>query len=344
MGAVPDYMLSRKSAWHGLGNIIGRFFSSDEILSIPELNYGVGKYQLIDPFTHEPIPVWGTFREDGEKKTFLKEVGKDYTILHHSLGVKMLDDLIRADESQKTYFETAGTLWGGAVFFASLKLPQDIHVGNDTLRPFLCQTSAYNGRYAENYFLSIHRPVCENTVDLALAAASAMFKVYHTKSGEKKLKDAHAAILAIGTDIQSVEEKLNFLNARMMTKDTVESIFNRLFPKTKKEDGREDSSTRRDNIIIEIMKNFEDNDNHTFKDQEGTAYSFLNSITKFVDHQRSSHNGEKGRRESATMGSGADLKSSAMDLITQCAQSLPPKLAPIKIQTNNPSLAELVNV
>src|SRR5258705_3867765 len=120
MGAVPEYMVSREDAWHGLATVKGRFLNSEELLEDPRINYAVEKHQLVSPFGGSLIPVWATYRMDVESPKFLKEVGKDYTIIHHSLGLKMPDDLIAADDSNKSYFETAGVMWEGRVFFSTV--------------------------------------------------------------------------------------------------------------------------------------------------------------------------------------------------------------------------------
>jgi hypothetical protein len=91
------------------------------------------------------------------------------------------------------------------------------------------------------------------------------------------------------------------------------------------EDGAEkESSTRRNNVLADILARYESNDGNAFPEQRGTAYNLLNAITEYTDHARSSRGGNgNGRVESAMFGSGERLKAEALDLILETANGLP---------------------
>jgi hypothetical protein len=118
-----------------------------------------------------------------------------------------------------------------------------------------------------------------------------------------------------------MERKLNMLAQKRVTKESLNSIMDRLFPQRKGEDGVETSSTRRTNILADILSIYEVNDGNRFPEQRGTAYNLLNAITNYTDHSRST----KGdmRSESALFGSGDKLKTSALQIIMDAAQGMP---------------------
>jgi hypothetical protein len=104
----------------------------------------------------------------------------------------------------------------------------------------------------------------------------------------------------------------------------------KLFPVKAKEDGEEaESSTRRDNVLAEILSLYESNDNNAFPEQRGTAYNLLNSITEYTDHVRQSR--MDARAESALFGSGKALKDRAFQLIYDEAPNMPAKAEPVQI-------------
>jgi hypothetical protein len=117
-------------------------------------------------------------------------------------------------------------------------------------------------------------------------------------------------------DVKRVEDRLNFLAGRKCNREALTGIFDRLFPKTEKAEVMV-SSTRRDNILSDVLKLYELNDGNAFPEQRGTAYNLLNSITNYVDHERSTK--EDGRAESAMFGSGDALKSKAFEVIYEVA-------------------------
>jgi hypothetical protein len=125
----------------------------------------------------------------------------------------------------------------------------------------------------------------------------------------------------MGNDVQRVEDRLNFLAGRKMNREALTSIMDRLFPKTAKdENGEAKETTRRTNILADVLKIYEANDGNAFPEQRGTAYNLLNAITNYVDHERSSK--EDGRAESAMFGSGDTLKSKALEVIYESARGL----------------------
>ena len=179
------------------------------------------------------------------------------------------------------------------------------------------------------------RVVCANTLRMALNTKRAtLFHVRHTKKAKDRLEKAHEALIVWGAEIAGLEEKLNFLAERMMDKQTTTSLLDRLFPKMEKDDGREVSSTRRENLLVEILEHYESNDRNAFPEQRGTAYNMLNAVTRYVDHGRAARGGETGRYESATFGNGARLKSQTLEVLLEEAKDLPEKP---KVVTSIPS-------
>ena len=153
----------------------------------------------------------------------------------------------------------------------------------------------------------------------------AKLTIRHTKNAGTKLDSVHEALSSLRGDILSVEEKLNFLATRRVAREDVETVFDRLFPKPRAEDGAEkESSTRRNNVLADILSFYESNDGNVIPDQRGTAHNFLNAVVEYTDHARSSRGGNgSGRAESAMFGSGERLKSQALDVILETANGLP---------------------
>ena len=153
----------------------------------------------------------------------------------------------------------------------------------------------------------------------------ARLTIRHTKNAATKLDAVHEALASLRGDMLSVEEKLNFLATRRVTREAVETVFDRLFPKPKAEDGAEkESRTRRNNVLADVLAFYERNDGNAFPEQRGSAYNLLNSIVEYTGHARSSRGGNgKGRAESAMFGSGERLKAQALDVILEKANGLP---------------------
>jgi len=315
--------IGRQSAWHNLGTVTGSYTTWNEILDDGGLDFQVEKQPLFDQFGNKLDGAYGVFRYDtGMTKagTFLGQVGEGYQTIDHSKGFEMIDSLM--DTSDGAHYETAGVLGKGEVVWGLADLGLTARVGDDIQQGYLLFATGHTGNMQHQYRICMERVVCQNTLNIALTqGAKNVFRVKHTKNATLKLNNAHEALGMLESDVRTMEQKLNFLTTRRVTKESMVSILDRLFPKKKVENGEDESSTRRENILAEIMLTYEDNDGNTFPEQRGTAYNLLNAITNYTDHQRST----KGdmRSESALFGSGDKLKGQAYEIIMEGAGAMP---------------------
>jgi phage/plasmid-like protein (TIGR03299 family) len=213
-------------------------------------------------------------------------------------------------------------------------LNQSMHIGgDDKVDVYLLFSTSHDGSLSYNFRIVTIRVVCENTLGMALGANTrASFTVRHTANADQRITDAHKVLANLGTDITRMEDKLNFLAQRKMTREAMTTIMDRLFPKTEKEKDGEivlESSTRRENLIAEVLKTYEMNDGNAFPEQRGTAWNLLNAVTAWTDHQRSAKDDGK-RAEAAMFGTGDILKSKAFEVIMEQSQKLAPTATAVK--------------
>jgi phage/plasmid-like protein (TIGR03299 family) len=315
--------IGRQAAWHALGTVTGNYQTTEELLADPGFQYDVFKSQLHDGLGRA-VDAYGTFRwnwkdkREGRKDAaqFLGAVGKDYTVIQHAEGFKSIDAVMRTARELRrgAHYETAGVLGNGERVWALADLGLAARVGEDVQTGYLLFSTGHDGSMAHSYRLCFTRVVCQNTLGAALSERTkAALTIRHTKNALGRLVDARAALDSMGDDVARVEDRLNFLAGRKCNREAMQTIFDRLFPKTRKDDDSEVSSTRRDNILADVLKIYELNDGNAFPEQRGSAYNLLNAITNYTDHERSSK--EDGRAESAMFGSSDALKSKAMEVI-----------------------------
>ncbi len=312
--------IGRQAAWHKLGTVTGSFMTWDDIQSHGGLNYLPVKQQLFDA-AGNAVDAWGVFRPD--TKAFLGAVGDQYTVIDHAEGFRMIDALIQSKDG--AHYETAGCLGKGEVVWGLADLSLSVNVGTsgDKSNVYLLFATAHNGTFSHLYRTTLTRVVCQNTLNAAMSSkATSLFRVRHTRNAQNRLDNAHDALATIGTEVRGIEQKLNFLATRKMTREAMGSILDRLFPASKDATtGKPAESTRRNNILSDVLRCYESNDRNAFPEQRGTAYNLLNAVTEYTDHMRSARNGE--RAESAMFGSGDKLKTQAMEVIMETANGLP---------------------
>lgn len=314
---INTYM-GRQAAWHKLGTVTGSYMTWDDIQAQGGLNYLPVKQQLFDA-SGNAVDAWGVFRPD--TNAFLGAVGDQYTVIDHAEGFRMIDALIQSKDG--AHYETAGCLGKGEVVWGLADLSLSINVGTsgDKSNVYLLFATAHNGTFSHLYRTTLTRVVCQNTLNAAMSSkATSLFRVRHTKNAQNRLDSAHDALATIGAEAQGIEAKLNMLASRKMTREAMGSILDRLFPQSKDANGKPQDSTRRNNILSDVLRCYESNDRNAFPEQRGTAYNLLNAVTEYTDHVRSTRNGDSG--ESAMFGSGDRLKTQAMEVIMQTADGL----------------------
>ena len=329
--------VGRKAGWHELGTVIGDHFTWQDTLDASGLNFSVFKSQLNDGMGRK-VDAYGTFRWDKEdqaagakdKTIFLGCVGGDYKVIQHSNGFEMVDALMNTVDG--AHYETCGVLGQGQRVWGLADLNKRVRIGgNDEINVYLLFSTSHDGSASYNFRMVTERVVCENTLEMAMAEKTrASFTIRHTKNSHQRVIDAHAAVVGLDKDVTRMEDMLNFLAQRKMNREAMVSILDKLFPKTVKaidETETEQSSTRRDNILADVLKVYEINDGNAFPEQRGTAYNLLNAVTEYTDHVRTARSNEttssnQARATSALFGTGNTLKSKALDVIYQTAQGL----------------------
>lgn len=321
---MVDSYVGRQAAWHRLGKVTGQFMTWTDILAAGGLDYEVLKAQL--EFHGAPVDAWGTFRLNGgetdiTKATFLGTVGQDYEVIQHARGFELVDRLMGKVDG--AHYETAGSLGEGQVVWGLADLKQSIWLGHDEIKSYLLFVTAHDGSTKHQYRLCNTRVVCQNTINIALNEKVAnIFSVKHTVNAGERLDDAETALMSLTDNMQSVGDRLKFLASRKLTTAAITQVFDQLLPKTAKKD-EDGDSTRRSNILMDIMMLYADNDGNMFPEQRGTGYNLLNSITNYADHSRVVKGSEKNptaRAESALFGLGDKLKSRALTILTEVAR------------------------
>jgi phage/plasmid-like protein (TIGR03299 family) len=314
----------RKAAWHELGQRTPDAQSWDQAMQLAGLDWRVIKRQLFgsmaeDSNNLQPVPAYGIFRDsDG---AYLGTVGDQYTPIQNRYAFDFVDSLLEAENG--AHYESAGALGNGERIWCLARVPHTITVaGEDKSEVFLLFTTSHDGSMAATAKLSTVRVVCQNTLNQALSANGSMVRVKHTRDAERRLDQCKKLMQGVAMDAKQLEEKLNLLAARRMTKESMRSILDRLFPAPADEKA---STARRENLLADVLSLYESNDKNTFPQIRGTAYNLLNAVTEFTDHVRSARITEgrkdysiaQARAENAFVGTGDKLKQEALEVILQ---------------------------
>jgi phage/plasmid-like protein (TIGR03299 family) len=197
------FFTNREVAWHRLGTVTDGALTADEALRIAQLDWTVSKSSQnvqVPVLTANGITVldvadrYATYRDHPKLgMQALGIVGKQYQVVQNSEAFEFLNHV--ADESGAV-FETAGSMNGGRQVFMSMKMPEGVVLadGQDTVDMYIMATNSHDGSKAFTAAVTPIRPVCANTVRLALKSARSSWYIRHTQNVQGRIQQAREAL------------------------------------------------------------------------------------------------------------------------------------------------------
>jgi phage/plasmid-like protein (TIGR03299 family) len=312
----------RDAAWHRLGQRTPDAVTWQKAVELADLKWEVVKRQL---YARNPLgvvtacPVYGTFRTDDG--AYLGSVGEGYQVIQNRDQFTFVDAFLEA--ANGAHYESAGALGSGERIWCLARIPEADYTvdGGDEHKVFIMVANSHDGSLAYQMKLVDTRIVCANTLSVAIQENGAAFKIRHTVSAKQRMAVALDVVQNVKRAAVGLKGKMLKLAERQLTRESVEHVLDRLFPKSKDEKA---SQTRRDATLTEVLTLYAANDANAYPSIKGSAYNLLNAVTEYADHYRTARgNGSKpeevatARAESALFGSGDRLKTQALTVILE---------------------------
>jgi phage/plasmid-like protein (TIGR03299 family) len=330
-------MFSRGAAWHYLGQIVQDALTWADAQAKAGMTTNISKQQL--EFRGLPIDAYGLFRDDYLErgmidKAFVAPTTLTYEVMQYDYMFAYLDTLL---QSEGAHYESAGVLNNGAQAWVLVNLHQAFEIGasGDRYETYLCFMEDRTGKKAARVFLTFVRVVCANTLESAVftsenGKSDAVITFRHTANLTEKMEQAIEIWQSVPMNIEILKTKLTRLNERVITRDSLESILNRLFPA---DTPKQAEAPARVQKMLDVIKLFENNDHNMFPEIRGTALNLHNAFDEWVDHfsnirrtaARVGQTDDQIRAERAMFGDGAASKQAALEIILEETADAPLK-------------------
>jgi phage/plasmid-like protein (TIGR03299 family) len=313
---------TREAAWHLLGQRCDNAATWEQAVELAGLNWNVAKqrnYARTPAGKVVETESYTVFRDSDNAQ--LGTVGPEYTVKQNAECFRFVDTLLEANGG--AHYDSAGALGNGARIWCAVRVPKaDISLGDDKHESYLVFTTAHDGSMAHTAKLTTVRVVCQNTLNSALSSEGAMFRVKHTAAADQRLYRAKQLMTGIVQVAATLKSKLEQLAQRKMTRESMVTVLNRLFPAPKEDNA---NTTRRENVLTDVLNLYASNDNGAFPEIAGSAYNLLNAVTEYTDHYRTARitdsrqgwSQQQARAENAVSGTGDRLKNSALAVIDE---------------------------
>jgi len=201
--------------------------------------------------------------------------------------------------------ETAGSLDGGRKAWALARTGAEFRLmGQDEVKAYVLLATSFDGTLATRAQFTSVRVVCNNTLQISLKGKG--LAISHSTDFHADRVKFELGLL--GDAFGEFESKAGVLAQRKVSrKEAMAFILALMAPDEKVED----LSTRKANIIKNVMHAFDSGYGAHLAAANGTAWGLVNAVTQYVDHEQG--NNVNNRFRSAQFGPGADLKLAAWD-------------------------------
>lgn len=313
----------KEKAWHGLGQIVQDYPTSQEAIIHAGLNYSVEKRPIFTADA-EIKTHFATVRTDTAQ--ILGVVGSKYEIVQNETAFTFFDALVKDGGIQ---YETAGALGNGERIFITAKMPDVIRIGrNDDIEQYIFLTTSHDGSGSIMAAFTPVRIVCNNTLSAALRNHSNAVYIKHTANAEEKLKEA-ARIMSISQQTGEMLEHLFNQWAKTRVSDAETKKLIRLAMSPNKEvfkaiaenDKAFEFSQQFENICSRVEEYAFAAETQQMQTTAGTLYGTYNAITGFYQNvnEYKDHN---HKINSIMFGTGLDRTKAAFDICSKASDFL----------------------
>jgi len=325
----------KEKAWHGLGQIVDQYPTSEEAIKHAGLDYEVAKKPAFikgaglsigndgEIIEGQDIIIpnrFGTYRTDTNQP--FDVVGKDYHIVQNREAFNFFDAIVGGGEG--ILYETAGALGQGERIFITAKLPDYIRVGNgdDVTEKYIFLTTSHDGSGSITAAFTPVRIVCQNTLNASLRSMSNVVRIKHTSGAKQRLEDAHKVMGLANTLSSQLEGIFNeWALVKVSDREVRKLIQLALCPNKETFDllkkGAEDQvSTLFRNMVDDAFAYAMTSDTQQMDTTKGTLFGAYNAVTGYYQNVRN-YKDDEAKLQSIVLGGTAQLKSQkAFDLCT----------------------------
>lgn len=308
--------------WHNLGQLSDRKLTAEEAIKESLLDWGVVQAPVYHQVGEdwEQIPNQFVVRRT-DTNAPLSIMSDRYVPIQNSEAFGFFDDIIGAGQA---VWDTAGSIAGGRKVFMQAELEGKLFLKSNpddvTVKRILFLTS-HDGSKALTGMITPVRVVCQNTLNAALKSHSNCFKVYHRKNYMAYKEEAAKVLELAHAYFDDLQVVMDTLSDQEVTRSYVEGFINTLMPAERNDKGEiaKRTSDRRSQIETLFQEGAGNNGR--------TKWDLYNAVTEYVDHHSAGRIGDarksrsdgnveaEARFERALLGSGANLKQKALDIL-----------------------------
>lgn len=290
--------------WHGLGYKFKSAPNIRQAIVAAKMNWTV---ELVPLMTTDGQKVEDAFvTRRSTDKSILGVVGARYKPLQNIEAFDFFQPFLDSESAQ---LHTAGVLHGGKRVWILAKInrkPIEI-VPGDSIDKYVLLSNSHDGTLTVSAGFTVVRVVCANTLALAVKdKASKLIRVKHSKNVLDNLEAVRETMNLAEQQFQATAEQYRRLCKKTINRKDVIKYVKKLF------DVEGDASTRRMNIIDDIVAKFETGKGNNLPAVKGTPWAAFNAVTEWLNYEAGRN--QDSRLNSLWFGQNAQLNHRALEL------------------------------
>lgn len=226
---VETMFTAREIPWHRLGTVVPEAVRSDEAIVLAGLDWEVTLDPVFDAAGNEIGGYRATTRDKDSE--VLGIVGERYHVIQNADMFEFVDSLVEYGAR----YESAGSLRGGKVIFATMVVEDPLVIAGDVHIPYLVIAGSHDASMANRAMLTPIKVVCANTLNLAIRSASRSFTIRHTRSAMSRIEEARRALDVSWRYYDGFEEEVRTLVDQKVTDKEFDALIEAVWPEVEEE-------------------------------------------------------------------------------------------------------------
>lgn len=321
--ATDGLVLAGKPAWHGLGVVLPSRCSAMDALKYANMDWLVEPAAITATMTDGRQIVAEDHRmlvrsDTGE---VFAPCSRKYQPLQWRELAGLADEIANGSELA---VETAGTILGGRKGWFLLDAGEVVAAADDKSKAWYFIGSSHDGSMPVTLGACVTRAVCNNTFTLALSEMGEdSFRVRHTRTASPRLHAIARYLNGARESLEGYRSAARMMAETPIDREQLQAYFSGVWQRvngTLQPRPVGQAPSRRENRFVEEvagwMDNFFNDHRQTGQTTSGTVWAALNSVTQWVNHDRTVREEAKDssrRTDAVLFGTGATVSKAAYD-------------------------------
>ncbi|MHA1592407.1 MAG: DUF932 domain-containing protein [Candidatus Heimdallarchaeaceae archaeon] len=309
--------------WSGVSKNIDGVKTAEEAISVGGLDWKVDlrNLYLSGDKDVDGIPVigrqvknrFGVVRDTDNE--VLGIVTRAYKPIQNRECFSFFDGIV---EQNLAKYIGVGQLDNGRRIFIVAEMPNSLQVKGDEVRKALFLSSSHDGTSSVSVSLRAYRLICSNGLVAEIPGQRSEVRIQHSSQYQTRFSQAREVLGIAESYYKQLEIVFNQLVDTRFSREDMQGFTEDLFPATEDVNGNLRVTVQRKRIREKVNDLFVSGIGNNGE----TAWDAYNATTEYVDHWRNVRNagtrkGDESRYSSTMLGSGAQIKQRALELLGQ---------------------------